>query len=285
MVIQGRRVGPPELELIRQFQAAHPDWHRTRLSRELAAAWDWRRPDGQLKDMACRSLLRKLAARGYLVLPVAAGVPHNQRRGPVRAVGHATDPVVGPLRALQPVTVAPVGAGSADAALARWLLARYHYLGFRTTVGEHLLYLARDGQGRPLGCLLFGSAAWQVRARDEFIGWSAAARRAHLGEVTNNTRFLILPWVRVPHLASHLLGRTVRRLGRDWQARHGHGLALVETFVEQTRFAGTCYRAANWQCLGPTTGRSRQDRQHTLAVPVKDVYVYVLARRFREVLA
>jgi hypothetical protein len=142
-----------------------------------------------------------------------------------------------------------------------------------------------DANGRLLACLLFGSAAWKCAVRDQYIGWTREQRERRLHLITNNTRFLILPWVRVPHLASWILGQVLGRLWDDWQGKYGHGIALVETFVECNRFAGTSYKAANWIRLGATTGRSRQDRQHTLQVPVKDVYLYPLHRRFREELS
>jgi hypothetical protein len=139
-----------------------------------------------------------------------------------------------------------------------------------------------DRYRRPLGCLLFGAAAWKVADRDRFIGWSAAARRANLKLTANNTRFLILPWVKMAHLASFILGACLRCLKADWQARYGHPLVLVETIVDRGRFAGTCYRAANRQKIGHTTGRSRQDLHQRLRVPVKDIYVYPLTAEFRE---
>jgi hypothetical protein len=161
---------------------------------------------------------------------------------------------------------------------------RYHYLGLQNTVGENLKYLVTDGAGREVACLLFGSAAWSCKPRDAFIGWDRETRRRNLQRLSNNTRFLILPWVRVPHLASHVLSRIVRRLRADWVERYGHPLDLVETFVDRERFRGTCYRAANWVHVGETTGRSREDRHHTLQVPVKDVYVYPLRPDFRDLL-
>lgn len=143
-------------------------------------------------------------------------------------------------------------------------------------------YLVRDRHGRDLACVLFGSAAWKTKPRDEFIGWSRETRARNLLWITNNTRFLILPWVRVPHLASHVLGRISRRIRTDWRAKYGHPVYLLETFVEQGRFLGTCYKAANWIFVGSTTGRSRQDRYNTLAVPVKDIYLYPLIPHFKE---
>ena len=158
----------------------------------------------------------------------------------------------------------------------------FHYLGWSGAIGENLQYTVTTEAGQLLACMVFGSAAWKCRARDEFIGWSPLQKQQRLHQITNNTRFLILPWVRVPHLASWILGQVLRRLSGDWETQYGHRIALVETFVDRERFAGTCYKAANWIHTGATTGRSRQDREHTLKVPVKDVYLYPLDRRFRQ---
>ena len=161
-------------------------------------------------------------------------------------------------------------------------LARHHYLGYRGHVGENLGYLIRDRHGRDLACVLFGAAAWRIRPRDGWIGWGESIRASHLSSIANNTRFLILPWVRVSHLASHILGKIVRCVREDWQTKYGHPIELLETFVDRSRFQGTCYRAANWICVGQTQGRSRQDRTNTLSVPIKDIYLYPLASDFRE---
>ena len=245
---------------IRDWLEVHPNSNRTRLSRELCAAWNWRNGAGRLKDMACRSLLLKLEARGQIRLPprrtASVNALRNRQALPVEQEPEAIE---GPLQRLQPVRVEPVAEGSSAVLVFKSLLQRYHYLGHRNCVGENLKYLARDREGRPLACLLFGSAAWKAAARDQWIGWSADQRRRHLGLVTNNTRFLILRWVRVPHLASHLLGRVAGRLSADWQAKYGHPIYLVESFVEDPRFAGTCYRAAGWVRVGLTTGRTRND--------------------------
>jgi hypothetical protein len=166
----------------------------------------------------------------------------------------------------------------------RQLLAQYHYRGFHGAVGENVQYLARDVRGREMAVMVFGAAAWKVAVRDRFIGWSVAQRQERLGALANQQRFLILPWVRVAHLASHLLARATRRLSADWQARYGHPVWLVETFVEQDRFAGTAYRAAGWLPLGETTGRTRQDRQRTLQSPLKSVWVRALHPRFLQYL-
>ena len=282
LLLQGRRLSAPELAQIQRWLAEHPAWHRTRLSRELCARWNWRNAAGQLKDMACRSLLLQLQARGLIALPPRqrASVNGQRHRRPV-ALTCDTTPLQTGLLALQPLRVEPLPAGSPDRALFQGLLQQQHYLGQRNCVGENLKYLVRDCQGRPLACVLFGSAAWQCQPRDAFVGWSPEQRRAGLARLTNNPRFLILPWVRVPHLASHILGRVCRRLSRDWQEKYGHPIELVETFVERERFAGTCYQAAGWQRVGATTGRGRNGG-HAAAGAVKEVYVRPLHPDFRQ---
>jgi len=197
-------------------------------------------------------------------------------------VFHDRSPIEESLSSLQPIGMETLATGHEQLPLFRYLLQCYHYLGHKTCVGENLKYLFRDRMGRPLGCLLFGSAAWKARSRDEFIGWDSAQRQRNLFLLTNNTRFLILPWVRVKHLASHLLALTLRRLSRDWVNKYAHPIELVETFVERERFRGTCYRAAGWIYVGATTGRSRNDTHQTLRVPVKDIYLYPLRPDFRE---
>ena len=228
--------------------------------------------------MACRSLLLKLEAQGQIRLPPRKTASVNglrNRRAP--QIDHDQNSIEGPLRILQPVRVQPVAEGSSEALVFKWLLQRYHYPGHRNCVGENLKYLARNPDGRPLACLLFGSAAWKAAARDRWIGWSCQQRRHHLGLVTNNTRLLILPWVRVPHLASHLLGRVAARLSADWQQKYGHPIYLVESFVEPRRFAGTCYRAAGWMPVGLTTGRTRNDDGLKPRAPLKALYLKALS--------
>jgi hypothetical protein len=283
--MQGRPIGPVELEQVRGLLASHPDWSRYRLSRELCQVWNWRNPVGQIKDMAARSLLLKLEQRGWVALPVRRRLsPNRMRHKQMRSLPHPTDPITGSLRELQPLQIQELSQQPEARPLFDWLLHQYHYLGYTSAVGQNVQYLVRDRQGRDLACVLFGAAAWQTRGRDAFIGWTAAQRQAQLHQVANNSRFLILPWVRVPALASHILGRVARRIAADWLGRYGHGVALLETFVERGRFRGSCYRAANWICLGQTRGRTRQDGRHVLQAPVKDVWVYPLQADFRKVL-
>ena len=281
-ILQGRPLQESELAQIRTLLTDHPSWHRTRLSRELCARWQWRNAAGRLKDMACRSLLLKLEARGWITLPPRQRASVNgwrNRRAPL--VPHATAPLHADLASVRPLRLELVTPGSASAALLQGLLQHYHYLGHRNSVGENLKYLVSDRQGRPLACLVFGSAAWRCRPRDGFLGWTPSARRAQLPLLTNNTRFLILPWVQVPQLASHLLSRVTRRLSQDWQAKYGHPIHLVETFVQRERFAGTCYRAAGWRPVGVTTGRGRNAPSGAPQGPVKEVWLQPLRADFR----
>ena len=275
--MQGRTLRPEDVALIRDWLQAHPDSNRSRLSRELCVAWNWRNGAGRLKDMAARSLLLQLEARGEIQLPPRRTASVNGLRNRhVCSIAHDQSAIAGPLQSLQPVRVEPVTQSSSEARLFQFLLQRYHYLGHRNCVGENLKYLARDREGRPLACLLFGSAAWKAAARDQWLGWSAEQRRAHLSLVTNNARFLILPWVRVRHLASHLLGQATARLSADWQQKYGHPIYLVESFVEQPRFAGTCYRAAGWVAVGLTTGPTRNDDGLKPRTARKAIYLKVL---------
>lgn len=285
LTLQGRQISPAELHGLRQWVEENPHWSRWRLSRELATRWDWRNGAGVLKDMAARTLLVKLAQRGLLALPERRQVPTNRMRcrtAPAPELPEPGQPISGALDQLGPLGLQEVSAEPAARAWVKAALARFHYLGFGGAVGENLQYVVRDGQNRPLACLVFGAAAWKCQDRDRFIGWTAKQRPAHLALVANNTRFLILPWVRVPDLGSWILGQVARRIGRDWQGKYGHRVVLLETFVEHPRFRGTVYRAANWQRVGQTTGRTRQDRHTCIQVAVKDIYVYPLGRSFRQ---
>src|SRR5271157_2551540 len=280
--VQGRLLASEQVEGLRQLVQQHPEWSRWRLSQEVCRRWEWRSPKGQLQDMAARALLLKLQERGLLVLPPPRHVAFNRmRHRQVRAADHTREAIQGDLAALRPLAVRELSQWPAERPLYEWLLHEYHYLSYTGAVGLNLKYLVRDGQGRPLSCLLFGSAAWQCAPRDQFIGWSATARETHLQAVTNNTRFVLLPWVRVPGLASHVLGTVLRRLRRDWWHKYVRPLELVETFVDTSRFTGACYRAANWIAVGQTTGRTRQDRDRQLQVRPKGVWVYPLDSRFR----
>jgi len=284
MVVQRREITSEDIGLVRQLIETNPFWHRPRLSKELCLLWNWRAPNGQIKEMACRTFLFKLEQRGYLILP-----PSQQSRvktvfrRTIPYVPHQTTVITGSLETVAPV-YSEVVEGRGQLKLFKCLLSRYHYLGWSGIVGENMKYLVFDRKHDLLACLLFGSAAWKSAPRDNFIGWDAATSEANLQLLTNNMRFLILPWVRVFHLASHILGQVARRISSDWMARYNHPLYLLETFVERERFRGVCYQAANWIYVGQTKGRSRNDRYATLKVPIKDIYLYPLTKRFRETL-
>jgi hypothetical protein len=278
LVVQGRRVGLAELGWLGQWIEANPQWSRKRLARELCEHWSWRDERGRLKDFAARSFLLKLEARGQLRLPPL----QVQKRRPPRPAPRLADwqqpePWEANLGQIRPVKLELITAGSSAARRWGFYLEQYHYLKLRV-VGENLGYLAVDGLGRDVAAVLFGAPAWRCAPRDEFLEWGDTQRREQLPRLANNTRFLILPWVRVPHLASYVLGAVARRISADWQGKYGHGLDWLETFVEKERFAGICYRAANWQRVGQTRGRSRQDRDHTKKVALKDVYLCRLGR-------
>lgn len=279
--IQGRRIGGAEIAEIRGLIEQNPGWHRRRLSEVLAERWHWYAASGQLKDMAARTLLLKLHERGFIVLPERRRAPVTRRLdlGPDLFERLPAVPVVASLSSLRPLQIQVVGPKDADYRRFQSYLRQHHYLGHRGPVGENLAYLIRSRAGVDLACLLFGAAAWQCAGRDRWIGWTAAQRAKGLPFLANNSRFLILPSVVVPHLASHLLSHIARRIGHDWQQRYGHPLHLLETFVQADRFRGTCYQAANWLCVGQTTGRTRQNQRHrdnAVHAPVKDIYLYPL---------
>jgi len=283
LVCQGRRVSHEQLVWLRQWIADRRQWSRKRLSRELCREWDWRNGLGRIKDFAARSFLEKLAARGWVILPalqLQRSHPRPQRGGPA-PIDWPTDPVSGSLRELAPLQWILPLAGAPEARRFDAYLQRYHYLGLRV-VGQNMKYLVRDKQGRDLAGLLFGAAVWRAGARDQFIGWDQTQRAAALPYLAGHSRYLILPWVGVAGLASHLLGQVVRRLSQDWQHKYGHPIHLLESFVECGRFRGTCYQAANWRCVGQTQGRGRQGA-HPLkpTEPAKEVYLYPLTRHFR----
>lgn len=281
-IIQGQDIGTVELSAIRELIAQNPSFSRYKLSRVLCELWDWRDPKGQIKDMAARTLLGKLQARGWITLPAKrCESPNRMRHKRVAVVEHATDPINGCLADLMPLEIRELSQWPEHLPLYDCLLRQYHYLSHTSPVGLNLKYLVLDGRGRPLACLLFGSAAWKCAARDQFIGWTVTERESYLQRITNNSRFLILPWVRVRCLASHLLSRVMGRIGQDWQAKYARPLYLVETFVDTSRFDGGCYRAANWICLGQTTGRTRQDRWRRIEVAPKLVFVHPLLKSFR----
>ena len=278
---RGRTITAADLDTIRALLDAHPQLSRRAFSKRLCEHWDWRQPSGALRDMMARSLLLALHRAGHILLPPVRFQPPNNaiaRRRPAPAPVE-TAPLERRLGEVQPVDLVAVRRTPQEG-LYDGLVAEYHYLGPAHGVGEQVKYLA-FGQGRPLACLGFTCAARHLGPRDRFIGWSPEVRRAQVHLLGYNTRFLILPWVRVPHLASHLLGAVARRIGADWQALYGHPVHYLETFVDPERFAGTCYRAANWQVLGLTTGRGKDDLTHRPNRSCKQVLGLPLHADFR----
>lgn len=275
-----------EIAQINRLIAENPSWNRTKLSVELCRIWNWCGYDGKPKDISCRDMLRDLDAKGRINLPK----PHHRTRQPgsrdrIQHMLHDTTEISGNIKEILPVSINVIKDCTHEGKVFKSLIDQYHYLGFDMTVGENLKYMVYSQSGKLLACLLFGSSAWACAERDQYIRWNPTARKTNLILTTNNTRFLVLPWVKIPHLASHILGHVTRRITLDWQTKYFHPVYLLETFVEKDRFKGTCYKAANWIHVGETTGRSRNDRYHKLRVPIKDIYLYPLAKNFREVLS
>jgi hypothetical protein len=271
-------------ELIAQINgiiSRNPEWNRTRISKTLCEVLDWRSLAGQIKDISCRDMLRALECRGLIRLPQPIVVSRQAgQRVNIKHLEHETTPVTCGLSELLPLNVETIEAGEQVAAF-KSLIDQYHYLGFGRTVGENMKYMIRSHNGKLLACMLFGSAAWACRGRDLHIGWDKSQREGGLQYITNNTRFLILPWVKVPHLASHILGKIAHRISGDWHVRYGHGIYCLETFVERGRFKGTCYKASNWRHVGSTTGRGRNSTGSSAVLPIKDVYLQPLRWDFR----
>ena len=280
-IIHGRIITCADVVAIRELVENHPDWSRRRLSQELCINWDWRNAKGQLRDIACRTVLLRLHRSGEIALPVGRHNGNNHRRQDcIIEVDVDEAPLCVEFSALTPVRLVIAHRGSGEHRLFKYLVDRHHYLKLGRVPGENISYMAFSAKGRPVGCLLFAAPAWKTAGRDSFIGWSSAQREENLSFLANNTRFLILPWVKVKYLASHILSLALRRISADWTDKYGHDLDLLETFVD-SRFAGTCYKAANWTWVGSTTGRTRNDRRHRISASIKDVYVYPLNRYFR----
>ena len=281
---RGRVVTAEDILYIRELITAHPVASRRRLSQKLCEAWQWRQANGALRDMVCRGLLLMLDRAGHIELPAVKLVPHNPlvRRERPEPVLIDTTPIAGPLQELRPVEIQQVRR-TADELLFNSLMEQYHYLNYQQPVGEHLKFLAW-AQDRPIACLAWSSAPRHLGSRDRYIGWSAEARRRNIRFLAYNTRYLILPWVHVPHLASHILGKMTSQLSQDWERMYGHPVYFAETFIDPGRFRGTCYRAANWKFLGLTTGRGKNDHTYKPNRPIKEVLGLPLTPRFRELL-
>jgi len=277
ITVQGRQLDAAALAEIQAVVDGSPPWSRRRIADALVLRWDWRNGVGRLKDMSCRLMLARLEEKGLVRLPARRKLASKRKSRLMPDVtGIDMTEILGPLSAVQPVSLEVIRYGTDSARLFDGLLAQHHYLGYSYPIGANVRYLVRGRNGRVLACAVWSSAALKVASRDTWLGWSREQRMAGLCRLANNTRFCILPWVRVPHLASHVLGLMVRQLRTDWKIATGNSLALVETFVDERRFRGTCYTAANWLDLGRTVGRTRDDRARTITAPVKQVRVLPL---------
>ncbi len=280
---RGRVVGPAEVAFLRALIAQHSELSRRQLSVKVCQAWHWIQPNGQPRAMVCRSLLLALHRAGQIQLPAPRCAPPNnaiRHRHVAEMAPEDMTPIHGSVASLGPLRIDLVRRTEGEQRFGH-LLRRHHYLGYSRPVGEHLKYLVWAAD-RPLACLGWSSAPRQLNLRDQFVGAPKEAYAHHLHLIAYNTRYLILPWVQVPHLASHLLGRIARRISRDWQAVYHHPIHLLESFVDLERFRGTCYRASNWICLGRSAGRGTKSRTHQRTASVKALWVYPLDRNFRQ---
>jgi Domain of unknown function (DUF4338) len=279
----GRRFSSEDLELMRQAAHDYAALGITEIARTVCEWLDWKRPNGRLKNHECRRLLERLREEGFLRLP-----PLRQcgKRGPrVPALSNASDPrspIQSSVADLEPNTLRLVD--DAEGSLFRQFIQRFHYLGYRVPVGANLRYFVESGNGRILALMQWTSPAWKMSVRDQWIGWNSEQRAHNLQRIVNNSRFLILPWVQVKGLASTVLARVARQLPMDWRMHYGYEPVLIETLVDSSRFRGTCYRAANWICLGQTVGRGRMDRHHQVQRSPKLVFILPLHRYCREIL-
>jgi hypothetical protein len=285
MLVCGQHFGTELFQRINATVHGNPAISRRALSLKVCEWLDWRGPNGKLKEMSCRVALLKLHRQNLVRLPACAGSGLSPIR---RQIERPTDSIAAircDLKSLGDVELIRIRSAESKAShVWNGLMSRYHYLGAGPLCGAQMRYLIRSSRYGWLGGLAFSAAAWRVEARDHWIGWSERARREKLGKIVCNSRFLILPQVKVPHLASHILSLCAKVVAQDWIERYGVEPVLLESFVERNRFRGTCYRAANWQHVGSTSGRGRQDRERRFSVPVKDIYVYPLSKNAREVL-
>jgi hypothetical protein len=275
----GRPLGPPEIELIRQVTRDFPQLALTELAHTICELLEWKRPNGGLKSRECYLFLQSWHQRGWLPwLPPPR--PHARRPHQTRLASESgpQTPCEGALEQWLPVELELIDQ-AAPRKLFQQYIQRYHYLGYRVPYGAQLRYFVRSQQASPaLACLLFTSAAWKMAPRDGYIGWSESARARCLSRVVNNSRFLILPWVHIPNLASHVLAQAAKRVKQDWRAHYGVEPVLLETLVDRSRYAGTCYRAANWTSVGLTQGRGRMDRSGKAQGERKEIFLFPLRR-------
>ncbi len=280
---RGRNITGGDAAFMRKLIEENPSLSRRALSKILCEAWNWRQPNGSLRDMVARGLMLELDRAGHIELPPRRFKPRNplaERAKPDRLLPLEWKPIEARVAEVRPLEFRQVRR-TGEEALFNSLIETHHYLGYTQPVGEHLKYMIY-AQGTPVACMAWSSAPRHIAPRDRFIGWTQSERQRNIHLVSYNTRFLILPWAGVPHLASHILGQIARRISRDWEALYCHPIYYLETFVDTERFRGTCYRAANWQYLGKTTGRGKDDQTKKANRSLKDILGYPLSGRFRE---
>lgn len=280
---RGRIATSDDVAFIRSLIETNPQDSRRALSIRLCYAWNWLQPNGQPRDMVCRGLLLMLHRAGHIVLPSPRVISTGRRASTgIRTIQADIDksPIATTVKQLQPLEIVSVRR-TENEHLHDGLVAQHHYLGYTQPVGEHLKYVVFS-DGRPIACCTFSSSPRHIGCRDRFIGWDPPTRRANINKIAYNTRFLILPWVQVKCLASHVLSKIAHRICADWQALYHHPIHLIETFVDTERFAGTCYKAANWKHLGLTTGRGKADLTHKANRSIKAVWGYPLRDDFRK---
>jgi len=277
----GREFSDTDLNKIREIISVNPEYHRNKISVKICEAFEWRKPDGDYKTMSCRVAMLRMHRSGVIKLP-----PPRRKFAPIKPFRRRTTeadpgkPVVTPVQNLQGLKLRLVA--NRDSMLWNEYVERYHYLGFKRLPGAQLRYFVDSNNGI-LALLGFGAAAWMTAPRDQHIGWSDQKRRQNLHLVVNNARLLVLPWIKCPNLISWIFGRIYKQLPADWEKRYKYRPVLLETFVEDKKFLGSCYKASNWQYLGKTQGRGKLGNKKN-SIPIKSVWVYPLKNYFRKYL-
>lgn len=280
---RGRQLTTKDIKYIQNTIKDHSSRGRTYISRLLCKEWNWRQPNGRLKEYPARDLLLRLEENNLVKLPPSLRSRNNFKRRAFDQIPffHKQD-YIGKVKDYQEPIISLVR-GSEKNYLWNYLIHHHHYLGLQTLVGEHLKYLVYINE-HLVACLGWSSASWKVGSRDRFIGWDENTKKKNLYFVANNTRFLILPWIQIRHLASKILSRALKQLSNDWQKKYNHPLYLVETFIDNSRFKGTCYQAANWQYVGHSKGHSKKGNKYIYHGQSKAIYLYPLHRHFRRLL-
>ena len=285
----GEPLSKNQLSEIQEIISTFPLISRTELANTISELFSWKRPTGRLKTVECRQFLEQLDTAGLVQLPACKT---QYRKSPKKSVRNfnrikSTELIRADLSALFPIVLERVETPEQNQAWCQYI-DQYHYIGLKPPFGAHLRYIIQSGRPKnqiPIGCFQFSSPAWRIAVRDEWIGWTNHQHKNNLQKIVCNSRFLIFPWASVKNLASYVLSAAAHIIQKDWSETYGYKPVLLETFVEENKFSGTCYRAANWICVGKTKGRGRMDRENKgQRVPVKKVFVYPLVRDFREAL-